>query len=126
MIDTCVLIYLLEKAPIEKLVELYRNNELYVPTVVAFEFLVGVYRTGKLRLKRILEKYFTIIPITYDIIVEASKIEAELMKKGIMLEPRDTIIGATAIVHGTPLWTYNLEDFKRLEEFGLKVEQPEI
>jgi len=124
MIDTSVLIYLLEKAPIEKLVELYRNNDLYVPAIVAFEFLVGVFRTRKLKLKDLLEQYFTIVPITYDIIVRASEIEAKLMERGAMLDPRDLLIGATAIVHEMPLWTYNLKNFKRLEKFGLRITQP--
>ena len=126
MIDTNVLIYLIEKAPVEKLVELYRNYELYVCGVVAFEFLVGVYRTNRLKLKDILEKYFFVVPITYDIIVKASEIEAKLIERGMMLDPRDVLIAATAIVHNMPLWTYNIKDFKRLEKFGLTIESPSI
>ena len=126
MIDTNVLIYLIEKAPVEKLVELYRNYELYVCGIVAFEFLVGVYRTNRLKLKDILEKYFFVVPITYDIIVRASEIEAKLIERGMMLDPRDVLIAATAIVHNMPLWTYNIKDFKRLEAFGLTIESPSI
>jgi len=126
MIDTNVLIYLIEKAPVEKLVELYRNYELYVCGIVAFEFLVGVYRTNRLKLKEILEKYFFVVPITYDIIVKASEIEAKLIERGMMLDPRDVLIAATAIVHNMPLWTYNIKDFKRLEKFGLTIESPSI
>jgi len=126
MIDTNVLIYLIEKAPVEKLVELYRNYELYVCGIVAFEFLVGVYRTNRLKLKDILEKYFFVVPITYDIIVKASEIEAKLIERGMMLDPRDVLIAATAIVHNMPLWTYNMKDFKRLEKFGLTIESPSI
>ena len=48
------------------------------------------------------------------------------MKQGKMLEPRDILIGATAIVLGIPLWTENIEDFKRLERYGLKLKELNI
>lgn len=121
MIDTNILIKLLEKVPLDKLEELVAQYDVYISGIVAFEFLVGVYRTGKIELKELLEKYFAIVPLTYDIIVKSAEIEAELMKQGKMLEPRDILIGATAIVLGIPLWTENIEDFKRLERYGLKL-----
>lgn len=126
MIDTNILIKLLEKVPLDKLEELVAQYDVYISGIVAFEFLVGVYRTGKIELKELLEKYFAIVPLTYDIIVKSAEIEAELMKQGKMLEPRDILIGATAIVLGIPLWTENIEDFKRLERYGLKLKELNI
>jgi len=126
MIDTNILIKLLEKVPLDKLEELVAQYDVYISGIVAFEFLVGVYRTGKTELKELLEKYFAIVPLTYDIIVKSAEIEAELMKQGKMLEPRDILIGATAIVLGIPLWTENIEDFKRLERYGLKLKELNI
>ena len=121
MIDTNILIRLLEKEPLSRLEELSLKFDFYISTVVAFEFLVGVYRTGKMRLKRILEENFMIVPITYEITEKAAEIEAELMRVGKIMEPRDILIGATAIVLGIPLWTENLKDFKPLEKYGLKI-----
>ncbi len=121
MIDTNILIRLLEKEPLSRLEELLLKFDFYISTVVAFEFLVGVYRTGKMRLKRILEENFMIVPITYEITEKAAEIEAELMRVGKIMEPRDILIGATAIVLGIPLWTENLKDFKPLEKYGLKI-----
>lgn len=60
-----------------------------------------------------------IIPVTYEIITKVAQIEADLMKIGKMLEPRDVIIAATAIVLGMPLWTENVKDFSRLKKYGL-------
>ena len=121
MIDTNILIRLLEKEPLSRLEELSLNFDFYISTVVAFEFLVGVYRTGKMRLKHILEENFMIVPITYEITEKAAEIESELMRVGKIIEPRDILIGATAIVLGIPLWTENLKDFKHLEKYGLKI-----
>lgn len=119
MIDTSVLIELLEKEPLERLEKLATSYEFYISGIVVFEFLVGIYRTGKIKLKELLEEFFVIIPVTYDIITKAAQIEADLMKVGKMLEPRDTIIAATAIVLGIPLWTKNMQDFSRLKKYGL-------
>ncbi|MHA1609515.1 MAG: type II toxin-antitoxin system VapC family toxin [Candidatus Njordarchaeales archaeon] len=126
MIDTDILIMILEKASLKTLEGLLEKYELYISGIVAFEFLVGVYRTNKKILKELLEKYFTIVPITYEIIVKAAEIEADLMRSGQMIDPRDALIGATAIIHEIPLWTNNVKDFKRLEKYGLKLVKIEL
>jgi len=126
MIDTDILIMILEKASLKTLEGLLEKYELYISGIVAFEFLVGVYRTNKKILKELLEKYFTIVPITYEIIVKAAEIEADLMRSGQMIDPRDALIGATAIIYEIPLWTNNVKDFKRLEKYGLKLVKIEL
>ena len=117
---------ILEKASLKTLEGLLEKYELYISGIVAFEFLVGVYRTNKKILKELLEKYFTIVPITYEIIVKAAEIEADLMRSGQMIDPRDALIGATAIIYEIPLWTNNVKDFKRLEKYGLKLVKIEL
>ncbi|MHA1665175.1 MAG: type II toxin-antitoxin system VapC family toxin [Candidatus Njordarchaeales archaeon] len=121
MIDTDVLIDLLEKKPISILRNLSMKYDFYVSGIVAFEFLTGIYKTKKLKLKKILENNFNIVPISYEIIDLAAEIEAGLMEQGKMLDPRDLLIGATAIFMNIPLRTNNIKDFKRLEKYGLKL-----
>ena len=121
MINTNILIRLLEKEPLNRLEELALKFDFYISAIGAFEFLVGVFRTGKMQLKRFLQENFIVVPITYEITEKAAEIEADLMRTGRIIEPRDVIIGATAIALRIPLWTENLKDFKPLEKYGLKI-----
>jgi hypothetical protein len=51
----------------------------------------------------------------------ASKIYAELRKKGEIIEDPDLLIASICIANNLPLITHNKKHFKRLEKFGLKV-----
>ena len=120
LLDTDVLIYILEKADKSFLEKIIREYDFYISVITYFEFLVGAYRTNKLFLKDLLENNFFIIPITEEIADKGAKMQAKLMEKGTPIDPRDIVIGATAIVERMPLCTFNLKHFSKLKTFGLQ------
>ena len=79
LLDTDILIYILEKADKSFLEKIIGEYDLYISVITYFEFLVGAYRTNKLFLKDLLESNFFIIPITEEIADKAAKMQACLL-----------------------------------------------
>jgi len=120
-LDTDILIDLLEKYGKQFIIDLLSRYDLKVSSIVYYEFCIGVYRTGREYLKKLVDKYFKIIPFSREVADKTAEIQAELMDKGMLMDHRDIIIGVTAIVSDAQLWTKNIKHFKRLEEYGLKI-----
>lgn len=121
IIDTDVLIDLLEKESKDRLFTLITRYTLCIPVIVYFEFMTGAYRCNRIYYGAILKKFLKVIPLTIEIAEKAAEIEAKLMEDGCPLDPRDVLIAATAIVEKKPLWTRNIRHFKRLKNHGLKL-----
>lgn len=119
LIDTDVLIWLIEEAHEDVLQAVALEFDLCVSAVTVFEFLTGVFRCQKKQLVELLERHFKTIPVTHEIAKKAAEIEADLMRRGETMAPRDVIIGATAITMKIPLWTRNVSHFERLIRYGL-------
>ena len=94
---------------------------LCAPIIVYFEFMTGAYRCNRVYYGAILREFLKVIPLTIEIAEKAAEIEAELMKNGCPLDPRNILIAATAIVEKRPLWTRNVRHFKGLKNYGLKL-----
>lgn len=122
LLDTDVLINLLEKEKREICFRLINENVLHLSTISIFEFLHGVYRTNKNaeKIKKFIDKYFKVLNVEQGISKKAAEISVELAKDGKILDARDLLIASTAIVHNLWLWTENRKHFNRLEGHGLR------
>ncbi|MHA1616154.1 MAG: type II toxin-antitoxin system VapC family toxin [Candidatus Njordarchaeales archaeon] len=123
VIDTSYLIILLKQKRIDALV---RNYIPYLVDISLYEYLRGEYYIGRdiKKAKEYLEKIFNIIHLDNKIILKACEIWGDLAKKGELIPEPDILIGAACIVNDLPLLTLDSDDFKRLEEYGLKLEEP--
>lgn len=61
-----------------------------------------------------------VLPLTDEIVVEAADIYAGLRSRGALIGDADTLIAATALVHGLVIVTNNESHFNRVP--GLKIE----
>jgi len=107
-----------------EVVERLRGLEL-VPAVTAVtvaELYMGE-RAGE-KLDLVLRR-FKFYPLDFESARLAGKIYRILRGRGELVEFRDILIGAVCIRHGLPLVTRNVRHFKKLEEFGLTVINPE-
>jgi len=120
-LDTDILIDLLERYDVQNIMDLLLNYNIKLSSIVYYEFCIGVYRTGREYLKKLIDKYFDVIPLSREIADKAAEIQAKLMSSGELIDHRDLIIGVTAIVNNAQLWTKNIKHFKRLEEYGLRI-----
>ena len=122
VIDTSYLIMLLKESKLE---EFIRNYIPYIVDISLYEYLRGEYYIGRdvKRAKEYIEKIFNIIRLNNEIILKACEIWREFAKKGNLIPEPDIIIGAACIVNNLPLLTLDKNDFRRLEEYGLRIEE---
>ena len=125
VIDTSYLIMLLKQQKVDILVREYIP---YIVDISLYEYLRGEYYLGRDvdKAKKYLEKIFNIIRLDNKIILKACEIWNKLAKKGELIPEPDIIIGAACIINDIPLLTLDEKDFKRLEEYGLKLEKTRI
>lgn len=89
-------------------------GELYYGAENSANPMVNLMATETLR------KYFTLIPITEEVLREFARQKTFLKRKGQMIEDADILIGATAIVHHLIMVTENVKHLSRLQ--GIHVE----
>ena len=113
MIDTDVLI------DVEKGRSSLPRAQLFISWVSLYEFLRG--RRDFSEAKRRLEKVFTVLILNNEVVEKSVEIYRELKSNGLLIDDRDLLIGATAIVFDLPLLTKNKSHYERLLDFGLKL-----
>ena len=111
LIDTDVLIeYIKGRLELPKL-------PIYISEITLYEYIRGTDKPS--RYKKLLEESFPVIWIDNEILLKAVDIWIQL-KNETLIDDRDLIIGATAIVKNIKLYTLNKKHFDRLTKFGLK------
>ncbi|MHA1590305.1 MAG: PIN domain-containing protein [Candidatus Njordarchaeales archaeon] len=122
IVDTSYLIWLLKQQRIDALVREYIP---YLVDISLYEYLRGEYYIGRdiNKAKKYLEKIFNIIHLDNKIILKACEIWGKLAKEGKLIPEPDIIIGAACIINNLPLLTLDKENFKRLEKYGLRLEE---
>jgi len=116
LLDTSVVIELFGGN--RKIVEaLYREESEYaLPTVVLFELHCGHLKEREELMLEMMPK----VEFDENSAKIAGAIFRDLMKKGKRPPFKDLLIASTAIAHNATLYTCDT-DFKRFEEYGLKV-----
>lgn len=114
LIDTDILIdYVKGK------IDLPLDNIYSISEITLYEFIRATKDPE--RAKELLSREFIILWNDNEILETASHLYRNLSGKGLMIEDRDIIIGATAISKKLKLYTHNKDHFKRMEDFGLKI-----
>ncbi|WP_099209585.1 type II toxin-antitoxin system VapC family toxin [Thermococcus henrietii] len=115
LLDTSVVIELF-KGNRRVSMQLPEDAEYALPSIVLFELLCGKLKP---RQRLALEK-MPVLNFDRASAEIAGEIFRDLMSKGLRPPTKDLLIASTAIAHNATLYTCD-EDFKRFEEYGLKV-----
>ena len=121
LIDTSIFIEHLRKQNRQKsvLYNIVGNYALYTSTVVEFELYTGATDEQKRRDVQEILTWTTVLPLTSDVAQSAATIYRELRANNQLIEMRDILIAATAVVHTLPLMTLNLGHFNRVQQLQL-------
>ncbi len=119
LLDTDALIELHKDEKVLKAAHI--SYDMGISVVTLYEYLFGLAYIGKdvERWKEVLDSLYEVVPLDQGIIKRALLLDVKLSKRGLRLEFRDLIVGASALERGLPLVTGNVKHFERLEEEGL-------
>lgn len=107
-----------------------RRRQLEI-TLAKFNVSISVitlyqYLSAKAYLKRsveneleVLKEIYTVVPLTDEILLKGARIEASLLRKGIVMDVEDILVAATSITQGTLLVTDDPRRYEPLRKFGL-------
>ncbi len=114
--DTSLLIDYLRNADKHnsQFIQLFKNHNLHISVISVFELLNGATTESKMSDINKLCKNLGIIDFNLPCAEKASEIYRELKRRNKMIEFRDILIGATALVHDIPIATLNVKHFERI------------
>ena len=130
LVDANVLCEPTKPIPSSKVVEWLRRNEreIAVDPVVLGEIRFGIHLLPAGKRRRGLERWFSqgvanIVCLPWDATtgLRWAKLLADLRTAGLSMPIKDSLIAATALVHGLPIATRNTRDFRKA---GVKVLDP--
>jgi len=113
LLDTDVLIEVLRRG--------IAPHDWAISVITLIEFLRGLNPSKISEVKKRLEKAFTVIPLTDEVIETYCKLYGTLKEKGTLIPDADLLIAATSIALKVPLATVNTKRYSRLKEHGLKL-----
>jgi predicted nucleic acid-binding protein len=130
LVDANVLSEPTKPRPAPSVVDWLRRNEreIVVDPIILGEIRFGIYLLPAGKRRRGLERWFergagSLVCITWDAAtgLRWAKLVADLRSAGHAMPIKDSLIAATALVHGLTVVTRNARDFKRA---GVKVFDP--
>lgn len=124
MIDTSIVIEHLRKRNRQKsvLYSIVDNHDLFTSTIVEFELYAGATDSQKrLDIQEVLA-WCVVLPLSSDAARAAATIYQQMRGANQLIEIRDMLIAAAALVHDLPLMTLNAKHFNRIS--GLQVLSP--
>jgi tRNA(fMet)-specific endonuclease VapC len=121
LIDTSLVIDYLRNSdkPATKFISLFKVYDLYLSVITVFELLNGATTKAKHADIRKICNSLTIVDFDIRCAEKASEIYRELRIQNKMIEFRDILIGATAMVHNFPVSTLNKKHFERLHSIKM-------
>ena len=134
LLDTCVVSELINKTPDKAVVEWVDGQDsdyLHLSVVTIGEVQRGICKLGTSARASKLQDWLNedlivkfdrrIIPIDVNVMEGWGRLMAGLNSMGLSLPIMDSLVAATAIVHGFTLVTRNVKDF---ENSGIKLHNP--
>lgn len=114
--DTSLLIEYLRNADKHnsQFIQLFKNHNLHISVISVFELLSGATTESKMSDINKLCKNLGIIDFDLPCAEKASEIYRKLKSRNKMIEFRDILIGATALVHDIAIATLNVKHFERI------------
>ena len=116
VLDTNILIYESAGDPkIAAFLDMHSNDIVYIPTVVALEFLSYplITQVSEEKFKNFLKQ--TVI-VSLDLLIAET---AAQLKRNYKLKLADTVVAASALITGASLITRNTRDFKKIKNLKL-------
>jgi tRNA(fMet)-specific endonuclease VapC len=92
---------------------------LHTATMVEFELFSGATDDRKRQDVEDILRLCTILPFSSEVARQAAKIYQTLKQNNEIIEIRDIIIAATAILYDVPVITLNQDHFQRIEHLRL-------
>lgn len=121
LIDTSLVIDYLRNTDktTTKFISLFKIYDLHLSVITVFELLNGATTEAKIIDIRKICNSLTIVDFDIRCAEKASEIYRELRIQNKMIEFRDILIGATAMVHNLPVSTFNKKHFERLRNIKM-------
>jgi len=126
ILDTTFIIDLLRKDPasVEKAASLQRSGEPVLATAVSvFEVWQGAVDLKDVEKRRKIESLLSsigLLPLDCDCAKEAGRVHDECYRRGVPIDPEDSMIAGIALTHGQAVLTRNVKHFRQVR--GLSVE----
>lgn len=125
LLDTNICIYIINKNPLHVLKKFHqhRMGDIAISSVTAAELAFGVEKSGSVRNRQILEKFFApleILPFDAECIWQYAKLRNQLQQQGQVIGALDMMIAAHALALNATLVTNNTREFERV--IGLNLE----
>ncbi|MFH1916410.1 MAG: PIN domain-containing protein [Nanoarchaeota archaeon] len=121
ILDSSFIIDLFNKdtQAIEHARDFEEGESIKVSTISVFEVCFGI--SGEKKLTKADEFFDStiILDVNRTIARRAATLGQELQKKGLLIDPEDCVIAATAILENEPIVTRNVKHFSRIP--GLKI-----
>ncbi|HGJ66267.1 TPA: type II toxin-antitoxin system VapC family toxin [bacterium] len=126
LLDTDILSAIMRKHPLailkaKKYLSIYRQFSFSI--ITQYEILRGLKTKGldnQISSFERLCKSSSIVPLTNEVVIQASRIYADLYQRGLLISDADILIAASAIANGYTLVTNNTKHFERIS--GLNIE----
>jgi tRNA(fMet)-specific endonuclease VapC len=125
LLDTNIISLLIRRDTATASARQYRaaHSQFTISIITRFETLRGFKASGAAAKLAWFEKFCNlnkVLPLTDDIVVQASDIYADLYRRGSLIPDADILIAATALVNGLVMVTDNRKHFDRIP--GLQIE----
>lgn len=125
LLDTNICIYIINQNPRHVLERFrqHRMGEIAISSVTAAELAFGVEKSGSVRNRQILEKFFApleILPFDSACIWHYATVRSHLQQQGQVIGALDMMIAAHALTVNSTLVTNNTREFERV--IGLNLE----
>ena len=119
LLDTNILIEILKNnhETIASL-EVYDKETLYISSISAMELYYGALNKKELEKLKQFITLFNIIHLSEDISIKSLELISSYAKSH-SLDIPDSLIASSAIINDFKLFTYNLKDFKFIEELKI-------
>lgn len=125
LLDSNICIYIIKEQP-PQVIERFRQfqpQQIKLSTISICELAFGAEKSGSIKNKLALEKFFTpfaIEPFDQSCIWHYAKLRHDLQSKGKVIGSLDMLIAAHALALDATLVTNNVKEFERIQH--LKVE----
>ena len=125
LLDTNTCLYIINNRPPKVLdrFNAYKAGEIGISSIAASELAYGVAKSGSIKNRKALDMFLAplqILPFDSQCLWFYADLRASLEKKGLSIDPMDSLIAAHALSINGTLVTNNLNEFSRVPQLKLE------